>query len=130
MGDWVRKGGRSMERLTYALTLGYPGTGFAGWQRHPGRPTIQGALEEALASFLGERIQVYGAARTDAGVGAVRQVASFTVRRSIAPEALLAVALPPGISLLAAARAPPGFHARASATGKRYRYRYAWGEKS
>src|SRR3954463_9154236 len=112
-----------MERLTYALARDYAGTGYIGWQRHPGRPTIQGALEEALASFLGERIQVYGAARTDAGVGAVRQVASFTVRRSIPPEALLAPPLPPGISLVAAARAPPGFHARSSAAGKRYRYR-------
>jgi len=119
-----------MERLTYALALDYAGTGFAGWQRHPGRPTIQGALEEALASFLGERIQVIGAARTDAGVGAARQVASFSVRRAIPPEALLALPLPAGISLLAAARAPPGFHARASAAGKRYRYRYAWGQKS
>src|SRR5436309_12587150 len=100
-----------MERLTYALTLGYAGTGFAGWQRHPGRPTIQGALEKALASLLGERIQVHGAARTDAGVGAARQVASFSVRRSIPPEALVALQLPPGIALLAAVRAPPGFHA-------------------
>src|SRR3954454_23371410 len=119
-----------MERLTYALALDYAGTGYTGWQRHPGRPTIQGALEEALASFLGERVQVHGAARTDAGVSAARQVASFSVRRSVQPEALLALPLPHGISLLGAARAPPGFHARASATGKRYRYRYAWGEKS
>jgi tRNA pseudouridine38-40 synthase len=118
-----------MERLTYALALDYAGTGYTGWQRHPGRPTIQGALEEALASFLGERVQVHGAARTDAGVSAARQVASFSVRRSIEPEALLALPLPCGISLLAAARAPPGFHARASAAGKSYRYRYAWGEK-
>jgi tRNA pseudouridine38-40 synthase len=119
-----------MERLTYALALDYAGTGFAGWQRQPGRPTIQGALEEALGAFLGERIQVHGAARTDAGVGAARQVASFSARRSIPAEALLALSLPRGISLLAAARAPPGFHARASAAGKRYRYRYGWGEKS
>src|SRR5256885_5097836 len=67
-----------MERKTYALALGYRGTGFAGWQRQPGRETVQGVLEDALASLLGERVQVHGAARTDAGVHACRQIASFS----------------------------------------------------
>ena len=116
-----------MERRTYVLAVAYRGTGFAGWQRHPGRETIQGILEDALASLLGERVQVHGAARTDAGVHANRQIASFSVRRSIEWGSLLALPMPEGIRILAASDAAPAFHARASATGKRYRYRYGWG---
>jgi tRNA pseudouridine38-40 synthase len=117
-----------MERKTYALALAYRGTAFAGWQRHPGRKTVQGLLEDALASLLGERIHVHGAARTDAGVHADRQIASFSMRRSIDPATLRAVPLADGVQILAAAAGAPAFHARASATGKRYRYRFAWGD--
>jgi tRNA pseudouridine38-40 synthase len=117
-----------MERRTCALALAYRGTRFAGWQRHPGRETIQGVLEDALASLLGERVQVHGAARTDAGVHANRQIASFSLRRSIDLGSLRALPLPQDIRVLAASQAVPAFHARASATGKRYRYRYCWGD--
>jgi tRNA pseudouridine38-40 synthase len=116
-----------MERRTYALALAYRGTGFAGWQRHPGEKTIQGLLEDLLASLLGERIRVHGAARTDAGVHADRQIASFSMRRSIDPATLRGLPLAEGVRILAAAAGAPAFHARASATGKRYRYRFAWG---
>ena len=116
-----------MERKTYALALGYRGTGFAGWQRQPGRETVQGVLEDALASLLGERVQVHGAARTDAGVHACRQIASFSVRQSIELRSLRELPLPCGMRILAASTALASFHARASAIGKRYRYRYGWG---
>src|SRR5256885_17233964 len=116
-----------MERKTYALALAYRGTGYAGWQRHPGRETIQGVVEEALASLLGERVQVHGAARTDAGVHAYRQIASFSVRRNLDPRVLRDLPLRENVRILAASIALPAFHARASATGKRYRYRYSWG---
>jgi len=116
-----------MERKTYALALAYRGTAFAGWQRDPGLLTIQGALEDALASLLGERVQVQGAGRTDAGVHADRQIASFALRRSIDLASIAALRLPDGIRILAVSGALPSFHARASATGKRYRYRYSWG---
>ena len=117
-----------MERTTYALALAYRGTGFAGWQRHPGRKTIQGVLEDALASLLGERVQVHGAARTDAGVHADRQIASFSMRRSVDLATLRALRLAEGVRILSAAAGAPAFHARASAAGKRYRYRFAWGD--
>jgi tRNA pseudouridine38-40 synthase len=117
-----------MERRTYVVALAYRGIGFAGWQRHPGRKTIQGLLEDALASLLGERVQIHGAARTDAGVHADRQIASFSIRQSIELATLRALPLAEGVRILAAAVGAPAFHARASATGKRYRYRFAWGD--
>jgi len=117
-----------MERKTYALALAYRGAGFAGWQRQPGRQTIQGVLEEALASLLGERVQVHGAARTDAGVRALCQIASFSIRRELDAHVLRELPLRDGVRILDASIALPAFHARTSATGKRYRYRYAWGD--
>jgi len=116
-----------MEHTTFALALAYRGTGLAGWQRQPGRPTAQGAVEDALSSLLGERIRVHGAARTDAGVHAERQVASFSSSRPVDLQALRRLSLPAGMTVVAAAPAGGSFHARASATGKRYRYRYCWG---
>jgi tRNA pseudouridine38-40 synthase len=117
-----------MERRTYALALAYRGTGFAGWQRHPGERTVQGVVEDVLASLLGERVQVHGAARTDAGVHADRQIASFSMRRSVDLATLRALRLAEGVRILSAAAGASAFHARASATGKRYRYRFAWGD--
>ncbi|MFL5310598.1 MAG: tRNA pseudouridine synthase A [Myxococcales bacterium] len=116
-----------MERQTYALRLAYDGAAFRGWQRQPALPTVQRAVEDALTALLGERVQVHGAARTDAGVHAEGQVASFTAGRSLPPDGLGELRVPEGVRVLAAARAPPGFHARASAAGKRYRYRFAAG---
>ena len=116
-----------MERLTYALKLAYDGRGFRGWQRQPGQATVQEAVESALASLLGERVRAHGAARTDAGVHASGQVASFSLRRALDPGALAALPVPAGLRVLAAAAASRSFHARASAAGKRYRYRFAWG---
>jgi len=84
-------------------------------------------VEDALAALLGERVQVHGAARTDAGVHAEGQVASFAVRRPLDPGELLGLRLPAGLRVAGAAAARPSFHARASATGKRYRYRFSWG---
>src|SRR5229473_7863368 len=95
--------------------------------RQPGLPTVQQAFEDALAAVLAERVQVHGAARTDAGVHAEGQVASFTLRRALRAGDVLATPLPHGLRIDAAAPARPSFHARASAAGKRYRYRFADG---
>ncbi|HKB77307.1 MAG TPA: tRNA pseudouridine synthase A, partial [Myxococcales bacterium] len=114
-------------RRTYALTLSYDGAPFRGWQRQPGLPTVQQALEDALAELLGERVQVHGAARTDAGVHAEGQVASFVVRHVLSPGSLSRLRLPPGLVVSGTAEAQPEFHARSSAAGKRYRYRFAAG---
>jgi tRNA pseudouridine38-40 synthase len=109
------------------LTLWYDGAPFRGWQRQPGLPTVQQALEDALAELLGERVQVHGAARTDAGVHAEGQVASFVVRHVLSPGSLSRLRVPPGLVVSGTAEAQPEFHARSSAAGKRYRYRFAAG---
>jgi len=115
------------ERRTYALRLAYDGAAFRGWQRLPGHPTVQQAVEDALAALLAERVRLHAAARTDAGVHAEGQVASFAVRRALSPPELLALPLSRDVRITAAAPARPSFHARASAAGKRYRYRFADG---
>jgi tRNA pseudouridine38-40 synthase len=115
---------------TYRLTLAYDGTDFQGWQaqaRTPAR-TVQGTLEEALLRLGGAdagRVAVAGAGRTDAGVHALGQVASFALEAGWDPASLLRAlnaVLPADLRVLAAATAPEGFHARRDATGKRYRY--------
>jgi tRNA pseudouridine38-40 synthase len=112
----------------YRLTLAYDGTDLLGWQvQRPGSgPTVQGVLEGALARLAGgERVAVAGAGRTDAGVHALGQVASFDLPRDLEPPVLgraLNGLLPADVRVLEAARAPAGFHARRSAVSKLYRY--------
>ena len=108
-------------RQTFALKLAYDGAAFRGWQRQPGMRTVQGELEDALRALLGKRYAVHGASRTDAGVHALAQVASFQSGRETDPAAL---SLPPELRLVAWAVASPSFHARSSSIGKRYRYRF------
>jgi tRNA pseudouridine38-40 synthase len=111
---------------TFRLVLEYDGTGLAGWQRQDNAPTVQQHLEEALASMLGRHVPVTGASRTDAGVHALGQVASFRAATAIPLHGLrrgLNSALPESIAVVAAAEAGPDFHARFSARGKHYRYR-------
>ena len=112
----------------YRLTLAYDGTDFLGWQRQAdgaGR-TVQGELEAALSRLAGgEPVSVAGAGRTDAGVHALGQVASFDLSREVAPRELqraLNGLLPEDVRVLAAAAAPEGFHARRDALSKLYRY--------
>jgi len=113
------------------LTVAYLGTAFHGWQRQARERTVQGEIEAALARVTrGPRVTVVGAGRTDAGVHARGQVAHVDLPAAIPPDALrraLNAALPPSIRIMAAVPAPPGFHARFSATGKRYVYRCHWG---
>jgi tRNA pseudouridine38-40 synthase len=112
----------------YRVTLAYDGTDFRGWQAQ--RPdkgrTVQGELEGALSRLAGgARVAVAGAGRTDTGVHALGQVASFELPRVLAPDDLtraLNGLLPEDVRVLTAAVAPPGFHARRSAAGKLYRY--------
>lgn len=111
---------------TYTITLAYDGTDFVGWQRQAAGTSIQGLLEEALAQLDQRAVSVAGAGRTDAGVHALGQRASFTLQRSIEGGALLRALnarLPEAIRVLAAERVPETFHARFGATSKTYRYR-------
>ncbi len=113
-----------MERRRYALRLLYDGRAFRGFQRQPGLPTVQEAVESALQrAGITAALQV--AARTDAGVSALDQVVSFVAREDLDLTALRRTvneASPEGLICLGAARAPRDFHARASALGRRYVY--------
>ena len=107
------------------LLIEYDGTDFCGFQRQPQAPTIQGELEKQLQRLLGEPVRVSGAGRTDAGVHALGQVVSFHTAVGIPVERLpvaLGNLLPRGIVVKEAAEAPSGFHARKSASRKRYQY--------
>jgi tRNA pseudouridine38-40 synthase len=112
--------------LTIKLTLEYDGSGFLGWARQPGARTIEGVVRDALdAVFPGwDALSVAG--RTDTGVHATGQVASFVVNggppAERAAEALNA-ALPADVVVVAAVEAVPEFHARFSARSRAYRYR-------
>jgi tRNA pseudouridine38-40 synthase len=116
--------------VLYRVTLAYDGTEFEGWQSQQGTArrarTVQGTLEDALARLSGgERVAVHGAGRTDAGVHATGQVASFELARDMAPGDLVRAMnglLPADVRALDAAEAPPAFHARKSALSKLYRY--------
>ncbi len=120
---------RTAEKETFALLLAYDGAAFRGWQKQPGMATVQQALEDALRDLLGKRYALHGASRTDAGVHALGQVASFQCGRVPAPPEknnfFFGLRLPPALRLLRQARASPSFHARASAIGKQYRYDFA-----
>lgn len=107
------------------LLVEYDGTDFHGWQQQPGLRTVQGSLEEAVRTMTGETVSIRGAGRTDAGVHADGQVATFALEARI-PEAGLLRGLnsflPPDIAILDVREAPEGFDARFSARGKVYRY--------
>jgi tRNA pseudouridine38-40 synthase len=108
------------------LLLEYDGTRYHGWQRQKNALTLQQVLEEALQRLTGERIALIGSGRTDAGVHALGQVANFGTGSTIPTKAFhagLNSLLPRDIAVLAAAEAPPEFHARKSARAKTYEYR-------
>jgi tRNA pseudouridine38-40 synthase len=113
------------------LILAYDGTEFSGWQVQPGRPTIQGVLASAIGRLTGEKVVPQGSGRTDAGVHALAQVATFGTSSPIPVEnwvkALNGV-LPTAIRVLSAEDVPPEFHARKSAKAKTYEYRLYRGE--
>lgn len=113
------------------IILAYHGAPFAGWQVQPERTTVQGTLSEAIFRLTGERRLPQGSGRTDAGVHALAQVASFELDSPIPAQNLktaLNHILPPQIRVLDVEEAPPGFHARHSAKAKTYRYRIFRGE--
>jgi tRNA pseudouridine38-40 synthase len=112
---------------TFRLTVAYDGTDFRGWQRQPGARTVQGTLEEALGRVLEtQTVAVAGAGRTDAGVHARGQLASFSAETHLPARALPPLAnraLPADVRVVAAAEEAAGFHARHSARARRYAYR-------
>lgn len=116
---------------SWKLTLAYDGTDYSGWQVQPDRATIQGELAAAVQRVTGERVLPQGSGRTDAGVHARGQTASFRLEAAIPAGNLLRAlnrTLPEAIRVLSAETAPPDFHARHSAKAKTYEYRIFRGE--
>jgi tRNA pseudouridine38-40 synthase len=108
------------------LTLEYDGTPFRGWAAQPGLPTVEAALREALAGTFAAVANLAVAGRTDTGVHALGQVVSVDVEGGPPAEraaAALNPRLPDEVTVLTAAAAPDGFHARHSARSRSYRYR-------
>jgi len=115
----------------WKLTLAYDGTDYRGWQVQPELPTIQGELAAGIERITGERVLPQGSGRTDAGVHALGQVASFVLEAPIPAENLhraLNRTLPAAIRVLGAESMPEDFHARHSARSKWYEYRIFRGE--
>ena len=113
----------------YRLRIEYDGRPYNGFQLQAGQPTVQGSIERALTAFCGEDLRIIAAGRTDAGVHATGQVIHMDLTKDWRPEvvrdALNAHLVPEPIAVLEAAIAPADFHARFSATGRRYLYRIA-----
>ena len=109
----------------YKLVIAYDGTRFFGWERQPGKDTIQGKLEAVLGQLQGKPVNVIGAGRTDAGVHARAMTANVVLDVTETPEAIrdyLNRYLPDAIAVREVKEAGPRFHARYNALGKTYRY--------
>lgn len=109
----------------FKVTLAYDGTDFFGWQRQPGRRTVQQALEIAIGSILGVRVNATASGRTDSGVHALGQVAHFYADTRIEPPTLVRAInakLPEDVRILDVEEVPQAFHATLDARSKRYRY--------
>lgn len=111
---------------TWKLVIAYDGTDYKGWQIQPGERTIQGEVQAALGRIVGETPLPQGSGRTDAGVHALAQVASFALATRIPEPNLLRAlngTLPSAIRILEARTVQSTFHARHSAHAKTYEYR-------
>lgn len=110
----------------YRITVAYDGTGFLGWQRQGEHPTVQLAIEKALAKCWGKHITLHGAGRTDTGVHALAQEAHFEAEGKFDLRTLVRALnsnLPQTIRITRARFGPPGFHSRFWSIGKEYLYR-------
>ncbi len=126
----------------FKLTLAYDGTDFHGWQRQPQLRTVQQAVEIAIGSILGVRVNATASGRTDTGVHAQGQVVHFFADTPLDPAVLIRAVnakLPDDVRVLEVQEVPQSFHATLDARSKRYRYvmdnapipdlfrrRYAW----
>ncbi len=109
----------------YALTLAYRGTEYSGWQVQKNAPSVQAVLQDAVEKVFGKRLDVTGCSRTDSGVHALGYVCHIESEKPFDTSRLplaLNAHLPRDISVLKAAEAGSGFHARYSALAKEYVY--------
>lgn len=107
------------------IKIEYEGTNYCGWQVQSNGISVQQRIEEAIENLTGEKLRINGAGRTDAGVHALGQAATFKTESTIPPEAIskgLNTRLPDDISIVLSKEVPIDFHARFSAKGKVYRY--------
>lgn len=112
--------------MNYKLTIQYDGSRYDGWQRQGNTDnTIQGRLESVLSRLVGERVELHGAGRTDAGVHALGQTASVKLPGELPAAQVMEYLnryLPEDIAVVGAEPADGRFHARLNAVGKVYRY--------
>jgi len=111
----------------FRLTVEYDGRPFMGWQRQAHGPSVQQAIEEAIASVTGEDVKLHAAGRTDAGVHGLAMTAHSDITRAITPfrlgEAINARLRPQPVAIIGCETAPDDWHARFSCIGRHYRYR-------
>jgi len=110
------------------LLIEYNGTNYCGWQKQKNGLSIQEVISSAIFTVTGEKVALNGSGRTDSGVHAVGQVASFKTKSSIPPERFyfaINSVLPADISIVSSEEVPQDFHARFSVASKTYRY-YIW----
>lgn len=115
-----------MQLSNFKITIEYDGSGFHGWQRQKGHMTVQEEIENALHTVTRQKIAVIGSGRTDAGVHALGQVASFKCLTRLGPRTIqkaLNSLLPDAIVIRDCKPVAPTFHARYDARCKTYRYR-------
>ena len=103
--------------MRYFISLSYNGRSYNGWQVQPEQPSIQSELERAFSVYLGEKIEITGAGRTDSGVHAINYIAHLDIERPLNPEELtkllykINAILPPDIVLYKIYPVPPESHA-------------------
>lgn len=122
-----------MTARTVQLVLHYDGSAFAGWQVQPEQRTVQGEVERVLAGLCGQRVVAQGAGRTDAGVHARGQAVGVRVPEKWTPPQLrraMNALLPDDVWIAAAHEMRPEFHARFSATSRRYAYQVGTDEEA
>ena len=111
----------------FRLTVEYDGRPFMGWQRQAHGPSVQQAIEEAIASVTGEDVTLHAAGRTDAGVHGLAMTAHADIARAMTPfrlsEAINARLRPQPVAIIGCETAPDDWHARFSCIGRHYRYR-------
>lgn len=116
------------EKQRILITIEYDGTSFCGWQSQNGKRCVQSTLESALSDFYGEKIEIHGSGRTDAGVHAFGQTAHFDapIKNNFKVEKLpyaINEKLPEDVKILYAKIVPNDFHARKSVKQKTYQYK-------
>ncbi|HSL93631.1 MAG TPA: tRNA pseudouridine(38-40) synthase TruA [Bacillota bacterium] len=117
--------------MNIRLVIEYDGSSFCGWQIQPGQRSVQGLLQSAIQQVTGEEIKLHGSGRTDAGVHALGQVASFVTEAAMPAERFgpaINRRLPSDVRVMESALAPDDFHARYSAVAKTYVYKIVQAE--